>query len=254
VKDSDKAHPLLDHMVVAAMLMDLILLGRITIEQGHFGQKTIRVTTPLPLGDPDTDALLERLRSSRRSLEGMYRSAAREHWVARLTDQLRKAGYVRLYEPVKGRFSHNLDMMQNLSHGIRVVLAGAMGGFQTGQYVATDDYTRILPWKFLYTSSSAEEESILSYVRSAIALHTTLDDFTLALLLLIAALDVENTLFQDYSDSRYKKSIYRFYAPHERKAVLNYLRDLAKQTKGGLHDIYQIAKATDHQLESPPVD
>ena len=254
VKNSDKAYPLLDHMVVAAMLMDLILQGRITIEQEHFGRNTIRVTTPLPVGDPDTDALLERLRSSRRSLESMYRSAAHEPWVARLTDQLRKAGYVRLYEPVAGRFSHNLDMMQNLSHGIRVVLAGAMGGFKTGHYVATDDYTRILPWQFLYTSSSAEEESMFARVQSAIALHTTPDDFTRALLLLIAALYVEDALFQDSGDSSYNKSIYRFYAPHERKAVLNYLRDLAKQTKGGLHDIYQIAKATDYQVESPTVD
>jgi hypothetical protein len=70
VQDSDKAHHLLDHMVVAAMLMDLLLQGRITIERGHFGRKTIRVITPLPIGDPDTDALLERLRYSRRSLRG----------------------------------------------------------------------------------------------------------------------------------------------------------------------------------------
>lgn len=254
VKDSDKAHHVRDHMVVAAVLMDLVLQGRITIERGYFGRKTIRVTTPLPVGDPDTDALLERLRSSRRSLKGLYESAAREHWVARLTDQLRKAGYVRLYEPVSGRFSHNLDMMHNLSHGIRVVLAGALGGYKTGHEVATDDYTRILPWQFLYTSHSAEEESIFARVQSAIALHTTLDDFTRALLLLIAALYVENALFQDYNDDSYKKSIYRFYAPHERKAVVNYLRDLAKQTTGGLHDIYQIAKAMDRELDGPPAD
>ena len=254
VKDSDKAHPLLDHMVVAAMLMDLILQGRITIEQGHLGRKTIRVTTPLPVGDPDTDALLERLRSSRRSLESMYRSAAHEHLVARLTDQLRKAGYVRLYEPVAGRFSHNLDMMQNLSHGLRVVLAGALGGFQTGHYVATDEYTRILPWQFLYTSSSAEEESIFARVQSAIALHTHSRRFYPG-----AAASDRSSLCRGRPVSRLRrlqlpKSIYRFYAPHERKAVLNYLRDLAKQTNGGLHDIYQIAKATDHQVESPSVD
>jgi hypothetical protein len=91
-------------------------------------------------------------------------------------------------------------------------------------------------------------------VQSAIALHTTLDDFTRALLLLIAALYVENTLFQDYNDDSYRKSIYRFYTPHERKAVLKYLRDLAKQTSGGLHDMYQIAKAMDHQVEGPSVD
>src|SRR5215469_10239894 len=110
VEDSDKAHHLLDHMVVAAMLMDLILQGRITIERGHFGRKTIRVTAPLPVGDPDTDALLERLRYSHRSLKGTYQSEARKNWVARLTDQLRKAGYVRLYEPVSGRFSYKGDM------------------------------------------------------------------------------------------------------------------------------------------------
>jgi hypothetical protein len=50
-------------------------------------------------------------------------------------------------------------------------------------------------------------------VQSAIALHTTPDDFTQALLLLIAALYVENTLFQDYNDDSYGKSIYRFLCP-----------------------------------------
>jgi hypothetical protein len=253
VEDSDKAHHLQDHMVVAAMLMDLILQGRITIERGLLGRKTIQVTAPLPVGDPDTDALLERLRVSHRSLKGTYESEARKNWVARLTDQLRKAGYVRLYEPVSGRFSYRGDMLHSPFQGMRVVLASVVG-FRTGQQVATDDYTRILPWQFLYTSCSAEEEAIFARVQSAITLHSTPDDFTRALLLLIAALYVENTLFQDYSDDSYNKSIYRFYAPHERKAVVSYLRDLARETQGGLRDIFQIARALDLQIDGPHGD
>jgi hypothetical protein len=170
-----------------------------------------------------------------------------------LTDQLRKAGYVRLYEPVSGRFSYKGDMLHSPIQGMRVVLASVMG-FRSGNQVATDDYTRILPWQFLYTSCSAEEEAIFAHVQSAIALHTTTDDFTRALLLLIAALYVENTLFQDYNDDSYQKSIYRFYARQERKAVVSYVRDLAKETQGGLRDIYQIARAMDLQEEGPHGD
>jgi hypothetical protein len=238
------------HMIAAAMLMDLVLQRRIEIERsgGIFPRRRVRVVDPSPIGDPDTDAFLASLRGKHARLQSIYDAAASGHPIARLIDQLRKGEYVRLHVPTTGKFSQQREVSQNpLMRAITSFLGEK--GFEAGSVVATDDYSRALPWTFLYTSHSAEEEAMFDRVQTAIATHFVADDFTHALLLLIAAIYVSRTLFQGFIAV---KGIYRFYPREERKGIVAYLRDLARQERGSLRDIYEIARRIDYRIENPP--
>ena len=244
--------PQRDHLLFAAMLMDLVLQDRIQLrrEGAIFPRWFITANDSTPTGDPDTDNLLSVVPATgkRLLLSSFYQRSSRNHLAGRLIDQLRQGGYVRLQEPTTGKFAQERGMPQNpLTRGIMNLLAPV--GFNAGAVVATDDYRKALPWQFLYTTHTEAEESMVRRAQDAIAAHFVADDFTRALLLLVAANNVEFNVFP--RKLRAAKSLYRLYPVEQRKPIVQELRALAKEAPDGLRAIYRIAKRTDEQLEHP---
>jgi hypothetical protein len=246
-----------DHFVLAAMLMELLRNGKIAVQRaGRFGMRArIEVLDPTPLGDPDTDAVLAALAenkrlSGRQSAHFYSAYASSHHLTARLIDQLRQGEYVRLHVPITGRFA---EQRQNQP----ISLLGWMAerflgpiGFNHGSVVATDDFTRALPWPYLYTTHTEAEERMFGRVQDAIAMRAVTDDFTRNLLILVAAHYLRVSRFSKRLTARY--SLYRFYPPEEQRRIFAFLRQVADQAPEGERALYQLAHDLDDRIENPP--
>lgn len=253
INQSGRPDHVLNHMVVAAMLMDLLQQRRVEIGRSLFGRNTIHVIDASAVGDADTDAFLAYLQTSRPALQAVYTSYARNHLVARLIDQLRKGEYLRLHTPATGplgpRALWGVDVEMPDNPRLQDFTTGlSKQGLCAGTIVAAEDYSGMLPWAFLYTTHTRDEESMFSRVQAAIAARSSSDDFIRTLLLLISALYVSRTLIQGYIDVN---SIYRFYPKNELKGIVTFLRDYVKQAPEGLQAVYRVAKNTDEARKAP---
>lgn len=254
----DRTVPLKDHLVLAAMLMDLILHGRLAMRrEGLFGASTrLEVLGQAPLGDPDTDMLLSTL-ATWGQLQGTHlRSffihyARTHHLAARLIDQLRQGGYVRLHQPTAGRYAdENRQSASILGQMMSQVfqLFWPMA-FNHGTLVATDDFSRALPWQFLYTTRTQDEERVYGRVQDAIAARWSSDEFIHALLVLVAAQYMPTSILWRRSA---RKSIYRFYSPAQQREIVNFLRTMADQAPESEYALYHFVRSVDELIENPP--
>lgn len=250
-----RANPTLlrDHLVLAAMLMDLVARRHIEVRGSgrlwaHF---SIYVIDSTPPGEPDLDELLATLRATpgRIGLRSFYFSYSRRHLTARLIDQMRQGGYLRLHEPTTGRFASWKPGPSSML-GQFLVRILAPYGFNTGYLVVAGDYHAALPWQFLYTTHTAAEDSMFQRVQAAIANRGVTDDFTRNLLTLVAAHYIAPRAFPRRTYAQ--KSLYRFYPPEERKGVVALVRRLAAQAPPGELAIYRLARRIDDRIENPP--
>ncbi|HEV2237260.1 MAG TPA: GPP34 family phosphoprotein [Ktedonobacterales bacterium] len=240
-----------DHMVVAAMLMELVAFGRIEIRAGSRrpAAGSIVVLDAAPVGEPDLDTLLRELSTGGGARLGHFYLAHSRRRVARLIAQLRQGGYVKLHEPKTGRFSPpRLGTRSPLAQWLATVLAPA--GFDRGMVVPDDKYLISYPWYLLYTTHTEAEERMFERAQEAVASHGAGDDFTRHLLLLVAALYVARNQFpRRYATA---KSLYRFYPPERRWEIIRFVRELARTAAPSEQAIYLQAKQVDDRIENPP--
>jgi hypothetical protein len=240
-----------DHMVVAAMLLELVARGRIEVRPARrAASASVVVLDPSPVGEPDLDALLRELVGAGGATQlGRFYTAHSRRRVARLIAQLRQGGYVRLHEPESGRFaSPRLQARSPLVQWLAAVLGPT--GFDRGMVVADDKYLVAYPWHLLYTTRTADEERMFEQAQAAVASRVALDDFTRHLLILVAALYVARNQFpRRYATA---KSLYRFYPPEQRWEIIKFVRELAKAAPPSERAIYLLAKQVDDNIENPP--
>lgn len=252
----DKLHPLLNHLVAAAIMMDLILQRRIALVQSGniLARAQFAIIDPTPTGDPDTDEVLSFIQTTSSGLRSVFNAFADRYLVARLIDQLRKGGYLRVHIPTNGPFTKKRTIPQNpLMRGLVNWLSKK--GFTSGTIIASDDYSQAIPWFYAYTTQTPEEEVIISRVQAAIATNILSDDFTRALLLLVAAKYTPSwRFFGRYSyfpNFQTPIGIYRFYPKQERAAVHKTLQEFVKEAPADLLAVYKLAKKRDEQIENP---
>lgn len=240
-----------DHLVLAAMLVDLVRQGRIDVVRGGlFGRPFIVVRDSSPLIDPDLSTLLATLQGvhGRIYLFRFYTRYSRNHLAARLIDQLRQGGYVRVHVPQTGRYAIERPLASSPIGQWVTQFLGAIN-FDKGLVVATDDYRLALPWQFLYTTHTDAEEAIFAQLQGAIANGGAVDDFTQALLGLITAHYISWNLFP--RKYRAAKSIYRFYPFEERRAINKLSVKMVQATPASWRAIFRIARNVDSQIENP---
>jgi hypothetical protein len=215
------------------------------------------VLSQAPLGDPDTDMLLATLSSSGQMRGARLRTftihyGRSRHLAARLIDQLRHGGYVRLHQPTTGRYSAERRQPASLLGQLWAQVFQVFGpiGFNHGALVATDDFARALPWQFLYTTRTDAEERMFGRVQDAIAARWSSDEFIHALLVLVAAQSVRINAFSRRLSAR--KSIYRFYSPTEQREILDFLRTMAEQAPESEYALYHFVHKVDERIENPP--
>lgn len=250
------AAQLRDQFVIAAMMLELLLNGKIAVRQAGRLRKAahIDVLDSTPLGDPDTDDVLAELSAA----GGLHGSRLRHFYIqyshrrrltARLIDQLRRGGYVSLHIPTTGRFAQRRGQSPSLIGRIATQLLAPLG-FNHGSVVATDDFTQALPWQYLYTTHTEAEERMFGRVQDAIAMRTVTDDFTRNLLILVAAHYLYINPFSRRLSARY--NLYRFYSPEEQRTIHAFLCQVANQSSEGEHALYRLAREVDDHLENPP--
>jgi hypothetical protein len=250
-KPRENPKQLNDHMVVAAMLLELVARRRIEVRPARrAASASVLVLDPSPVGEPDLDALLRELaRAGSPTQLGRFYTALSRRRVARLIAQLRQGGYVHLHEPQSGRFTQQrLQARSPLVQWLAAVLGPS--GFDRGMVVADDQYLVAYPWHLLYTTHTAEEERVFEQAQAAVASRVALDDFTRHLLILIAALYVARNQFpRRYATA---KSLYRFYPPEQRWEIIKFVRELAQAAPDSERALYQLAKQVDDNIENPP--
>jgi hypothetical protein len=122
--------------------------------------------------------------------------------------------------------------------------------FNHGTLVATDDFSRALPWQFLYTTRTQDEERLFGRVQDAIAARWSSDEFIHALLVLVAAQYVPRSTLPRRLSIR--KGIYRFYPPAQQREILNFLHAMADQAPESEYALYQFVRKLDDRIENPP--
>jgi hypothetical protein len=238
-----------DHMVLAAMLMELAASQRIEVRKEGWRAHSIVVLDPSPVGEPDLDALLRELPLGQNTRLDTFYMRHGSHHVARLIAQLRQGGYLRLHEPQTGRYAARRvrsagPLMQWLGRLIGRV------GLNTGWVVLDDDKQFAYPWHLLYTTHTDAEERVFERAQAAIASRGTSDDFTRRLLILVAALYVARNEFPRRFATA--KSIYRFYPPDQRWEIVRFVRKLSEEESPSEQAICLVAAQTDERLENPP--
>lgn len=241
-----QAIQLQDHFILAAMLMELLRNGRITMRRGGLLRRSWRIEMldPTPLGDPDTDAVLAELASTGGLRGGrLWRFYVwygfMHHPTARLIDQLRRGGYVRLHVPMTGQFAQQRDTP--LYQIGRIVTQWFTPlTFSTGYSVATDDYTQVLPWRYLDTTRTDAEERMFSRVQDAITLRAIPDDFTRDVLILVAAHYLPTNRFWRQVSALY--NLYRFFPSAELRHIRDFLRQVAQQSPESQRALYQLVR------------
>jgi hypothetical protein len=238
-----------DHMVLAAMLMELAASQRIEVRKERWRAATIVVLDPSPVGEPDLDELLRELPQGQNiRLDTFYAQHSR-HRVARLIAQLCQGDYLRLHEPQTGRYTaHRTPSASPLVQWLGRLLGRV--GFDTGYVVLDDNKQFAYPWILLYTTHTEAEERMFERAQGAIASRGTSDDFTRRLLILVAALFVARNEFpRRYATA---KSIYRFYPPEQRWEIVAFVRKLAEAGSPSEQAICLVAAQMDERIENPP--
>jgi hypothetical protein len=247
----ENAKQLNDHMVVAAMLLELVARRRIELRPARrAAAASVLVLDSSPVGEPDLDALLRQLAQRGGNIQlGSFYTAHSRRRVARLIAQLRQGGYVRLHEPQSGRFAPpRLQPRSPLVQWLAAVLGPA--GFDRGMVVPDERYLIAYPWHLLHTTHTEAEERMFERVQAAVASRVAGDDFTHHLLILVAALYVARNQFpRRYATA---KSLYRFYPPEQRWEIIKFVRELAKMAPPSEQAIYLEAKQVDDRIENPP--
>jgi hypothetical protein len=248
----ENMHQLRDHLVLAAMLMELVANRRIEMRAPlrRVAAGSIVVLDATPVGEPDLDALLRELAVPGGTVRlGSFYTAHSRRRVARLIAQMRQGGYLRLHEPLTGRYS--APRLQTRSPFLQwLVKVLGPGGFDSGVVVPDDRYQVAYPWHLLSTTHTEAEERMFERAQAAVASRATVDDFTRHLLILVAALYVARNQFpRRYATA---KSLYRFYSPEQRWEIIKFVRELAKAASPSERAIYLEAKQVDDRIENPP--
>jgi hypothetical protein len=248
----ENMHQLRDHLVLAAMLMELVANRRIEMRAPlrRVAAGSIVVLDATPVGEPDLDDLLRELALNRGPTRfGSFYLTRSRHRVARLIAQMRQGGYLRLHEPLIGRYSP--PRLQTRSPFLQwLVRVLGPGGFDSGALVPDDRYQVAYPWQMLSTTHTEAEERLFERAQAAVANRAVADDFMRHLLILVAAHAVSRAIFH----GRYfaAKSLYRFYPVGQRSEIIRFVRKLAAAAPPSEQAIYYEAKRVDDRIENPP--